>query len=147
MFPVGRSATKTSRASLVSPGTSRDENDSKATELPSALMAGPKLGLSVGRPPPPTLTRRVAPATRSWTNTSPVALASSGTRLSASDSKATSRPSPLIDGAPLGPSPGVPWGPTLASTVVWATRSRTKTSSSPLPSPGVRFDAADVKAT
>ena len=95
-------------------------------------MAGAKLGLSVGWPFPPTLSRRVAPATTSWTKTSPVPLASLGTRLSASDSKATSRPSPLIDGATLGPSPGVPWGPTLASTVVWATRSRTNTSSSPL---------------
>ena len=85
--------------------------------------------------------------TRSWTNTSPVPLVSLGTSESASDSNATSRPSPLIEGATLGPSPGVPWGPTLASTVVCATRSRTKMSSSPLVSSGVRFDADEVKAT
>jgi hypothetical protein len=81
------------------------------------------------------------------TNTSPVPLVSLGTSELASDSKATSRPSPLIDGATLGPLPMVPWGPTLASTVVCATLSRTKMSSSLLVSPRVRFDAADVKAT
>ena len=80
-------------------------------------MAGPKLGLSVCTPRPPTLISRVTSATRSRTKTSPVWFSSWATSESASDSKATSRPSALIVGATLGPSPIVPWGPTLTSTV------------------------------
>ena len=131
----------------MSSGTSLEENDSKATEEPSALRAGPKLGLSVCTPRPPTLTSRVTSATRSRTKTSPVWFSSWATSESASDSKATTRPSALMVGATLGQSPGTPWGPTLTSTVAPSSRSRTKMSSSSLESPAVRFDAADVKAT
>src|SRR5687768_13123634 len=51
------------------------------------------------------------------------------------------RPSPEIDGAPLGPEPP------LTRVVVPVRRSRTKTSEAPFVSPGTSVDASEAKAT
>ena len=157
-MPVWRSRTKTSLASLVSPGTRLVASDAKATKRPSAEIAGPELSaialdaaradadplgrarlavadedvahaVGVARhqvgggraegdeapvrrdrradscrplpwaPPELTLTRRVVPVWRSRTNTSVPSLVSPGTRLVASDMKATKRPSAEIAGS------------------------------------------------
>src|SRR3954447_1251686 len=77
-------------------------------------MAAPKLPYEppfAWAPWAPTLTRLVVPVLRSRTKTSVRRLVSSGTRLVASDSKATKRPDAEIAGPKL---PGLSWGPPLA---------------------------------
>src|SRR4051812_49104893 len=68
-------------------------------------------------------------------------------RLVARDSNTTYRPSPEIDGLPLGPLASAPVELTLTRVVTPVRRSRTKTSGTPLLSPRTRFGAVDAKAT
>src|SRR5262245_48154365 len=74
-----------------------------------------------------------------------------GTRLSASDWKATLEQSPETLGKELAPSAGSPPKPMLASNVVPAVvpacSPRTNTSVLPFVSLGTRFDASELKAT
>src|SRR4051812_2589935 len=90
-----------SGAEFVSPATRFVAADSKATNRPSALIAGRLLGRSDCTDEGPTLTRVVAPIVRSRTKTSERWLVSPGIRLVASDPKATNRPSAEIAGLAL----------------------------------------------
>lgn len=83
---------------------------------------------------------------RSWTNTSRRPLVSPGTRLLASDQKATKRPSAEIRGAPLSSLPGLFPESTLTRLVTPAATSRTRTSPTPGRPPGTRLVAPDAKA-
>src|SRR5205814_1751554 len=93
-----RSWTNTSMRLLLSPTTRSVAAELKATKLPSALIAGPYRLPFVSVLEESTLTRSVVPVCRSWTNTSMEPLVSPGTRLAASEAKATKRPSALIAG-------------------------------------------------
>ncbi|WP_088286768.1 hypothetical protein [Kineosporia sp. A_224] len=73
-------------------------SERKATRWPSALTVASPDSASACAPAPDTLTRVVVPATTSRRNTSHVPFVSPGTRSDASDSKATYRPSALIEG-------------------------------------------------
>ena len=105
------SRTKISRRPFVSPATKLVASDSKATKRPSGLIDGAPLSLLASPPAVSTETRTVlgvhpaAPAQVSRTKTSKTALVSPATRLMASDSKATKRPSALIEGLPLPVTP------------------------------------------
>src|SRR5439155_233563 len=136
-----------SLAQLVSPATRLGEAEQKATKRPSALTAGAPLPQLPWVPALSTLTRSVMPVCRSWTKTSAYPLVASATRLVAYDSKATKRPSALIEGLPLEPLPSVPALLTLTRSVVPVHRSRTNTSCHPLVSPGTRWVAREEKAT
>ena len=144
--------------------------------LTAGCTEKPKLSL-LWAPPLRTLTRQVAmapgssnmpspSASRSWTKISAVLLVSPGTRSEAQDSKATKRPSALIEGLSLSGARAPPigaeaWPPSLR-TLTWTiftkpgssytpspsvSRSRTKISRAPLVSFGTRFVASDAKAT
>src|SRR5690606_34468890 len=91
--PVWRSWRKTSVAAFESLGTRLVESDWKATNRPSAEIAGLDEGRFPSVPLESTETRVVTPVWRSWTNTSQVPLVSPGTRFDAKDPKATYRPS------------------------------------------------------
>src|SRR5688500_18826432 len=118
-----------------------------ATYRPSPLIDGAPLA----RLPWPRalvrLTRSVWRVARSWTNTSDRPLVSPDTRFLAADSKATYRPSALIDGAKLAASPDAPAEDTLTRWVVPATRSWTNTSGTWLKSPATRLAASLANAT
>ncbi len=92
------------------------------------------------------LTQFVVPATRSRTYTSPLEDAGTpGARPLAVLEKATRRPSGVMTASAmieLGPN-----APVLTKVVVWAIKSRTKTSRVALVSPATRFVAALMKAT
>ena len=125
VVPVCRSWTNTSEVPLVSPGTRLVDLELKATKRPLALIKGLSLSEFPWFPAPSTLMRSVIPVCRSWTNTSDRPLVSPGTRLVARESKATKRPSALIDGGGVGPSGGgpicsFPALSTLTRSVVWA---------------------------
>ena len=146
---------------LVSPATRLEASESKATKRPSPLMAGRALLKFPWLPTLSTLTLVVATApgsskipsasvSRSRTNTSRKPLLSPGTRLEATDSKATKRPSALMAAAPKSPLKLLPCVPalstlTLSVSPVW--RSWTKTSKTPLVSPATRLVAVEAKAT
>ncbi len=85
---------------------------------PFVLIFAPELRLLVCTPPAPTLMRVVSPDTRSRRKTSVAKLVSPETRLVASESKATSRPSPLSVGTRLFPLPWAPELETLTRVVV-----------------------------
>ena len=94
--PVRRSCRKTSCAPLVSPRTRLEAGESKAMNRPSADIVVSPLLPSAWAPLEETLTRVVTPATRSRTKASEphqgqsgVPLVSPGTRLLASEVKAT----------------------------------------------------------
>ena len=75
---------------------------------------------------------------------------SPGTRLLASEMKATKRPSALSAGGPRNHASRFPCMPSLATltrSVIPVCRSRTNTSSALLLSPGTRLEADDLKAT
>lgn len=108
-------------------------------------------------PPVATLSRVVVPVTRSRTNrscpqgsipsTKTQPLVSPITKLLACEMKATTRPSVLI---PTGKLPLLVWALLelrLTRVVTPVTRSRTKTSLSPLVSPTTRLLAFESKAT
>src|SRR5947209_8634545 len=148
-----------SGAEFVSPATRLSAADWKATRRPSAEMTGWAVGRSastgrgdvavIGRKAGggPRLTRVVAPRRRSRTKMSVRRLVSAGTRLVASEAKATKRPSAEIDGAAPPRSAWAPPTPTLTRSIVPVTRSKTKASVAPLVSPGTRLAAALAKAT
>src|SRR2546423_4087858 len=151
-----------SGAELVSFSTRLVAADWKATKRPSALIAGRVPGRSAwtagpGRFRPsfssnengvgPRLTRVVVPSRRSRTKTSVWWFVSAGTRLVASELKATKRPSPETDGASLFPLPWSPVWPTLTRSVVLPWRSDRKTSWAVLLSPGATPDASLEKVT
>src|SRR5919107_2507025 len=119
----------------------------KATVEPAPERKGKKLPGSPGRPRGPTDTRRVVPRRRSRTNTSFIPLVSRRTRFVAAEVKATYRPFAEIVGSTLPLSPCRPFAPTETRCTRPDRRSRTKTSSAPLVSPGTRLDASDTKAT
>src|SRR5829696_7579311 len=96
--PVRRSRTKTSEVLLVSFATRSEARDWKATKRPSDLMEGNPLSRFPCLPELLTLTRSVAPVCRSCTKASMKPLVSLATKFEASDSKATKRPSELIEG-------------------------------------------------
>src|SRR5438874_272478 len=95
---AGLSKPYMSLAQLVSPATRLGEAEQKATKRPSALIEGAALPQLPWLPALSTLTRSVVRVWRSWTNTSVVLLVSPGTRLVASEAKATKRPSALTTG-------------------------------------------------
>ena len=74
-------------------------------------------------------------------------LVSPGTRSVASDSKATNRPSALIEGHQEWPAAGIPAASALTSSVAPLCLSRTKMSQELLASSGTRSGANDMKAT
>jgi hypothetical protein len=86
-------------------------------------------------------------------NTSDVPFVSPLTRLVASESKTTKRPSALIDGPaipltmPLSASLWRPALDTLTRSVVPSVRSRTKMSAFPFVSPGTRLSENEANAT
>src|SRR6266545_3841551 len=117
VWPVWRSWTKASTSGLVSPGTRLVAPETNATNRPVALIAGRALPSLAWVPSEARLTRVVSPAWRSRTKTSPKAFVSSGTRLAAEVSKATKRPSALVEGLALGKSACVPSEATLTRVV------------------------------
>src|SRR5690606_34511413 len=133
--------TNTSKVSLVSPGTRVEARDWNATKRPSALMRPSQLVACTCAPSLATDTRSTCLASRSNTNTSGWRFVSPGTRLVARDSNTTNRPSGLMVGAWLVPSACAPLLETDTRSVVPVARSRTKTSTRPLVSPGTRFVA------
>ena len=72
---------------------------------------------------------------------------SPGTKLEAFDKNATKRPSALTTGCWLVLLPIVPDDDELTSVVVLLTRSRSKTSGTPLVSPETRLEAYDANTT
>jgi hypothetical protein len=77
VLPVRRSWTKTSSAPFVSPGTRFAASEEKATNRPSAEIAGLPLGPSACLPAGPTLTRSVPPPAQA--GAAPAAAATSAT--------------------------------------------------------------------
>lgn len=141
----------------LSPVTKLVADEANATHWPSALMSGWELGPSACAPPLATLTRVVAvppgssktplpSVSRSWTKTSSALLVSPATRLDAAETNAMWRPLALIDGWRLAPLASVPEEDTLTRTTSAVTRSRTKTSSTPLPSPATKVLAPETNA-
>src|SRR5439155_101270 len=114
---VSRSWTNTSVTPLVSTGTRLVASLEKATKRPSAETAGAKnpakLSSFACAPVEDTLTRLVAPVTRSWTKMSTAPLVSRPTRLVASLAKATKRPSAEMAGVKLVPFTSAPAEETL----------------------------------
>src|SRR6476660_2244852 len=121
--------------------------DWKATKRASALIDGVRLEPAPSSFVLSTLTRLVVTPVRSRTNTSVPPLRSWATRLSAGESKATTRPSALIDGDPLPDFASAPEPWTLTRVIVLFVRSRRKTSEPPLVSLGTRFTDVDLNAT
>jgi hypothetical protein len=113
-------------------------------------MEAERLVLLAWVPSEATLARVTAPVCRSWTKTSNAPFVSPRTRLLATDSNATKRPSALIAGDSLPPSAWVPSEATLTRVVVPLCRSWTKMSEQAkgqgLVSPGTRLEAVDQKA-
>ena len=148
--PVSRSCTKTSEAPLVSFGTRFDAADWNVTVRPSPLIHMPWCWVSPFPWPPSLarLTRIVRASWRSRTKPSMRPFVSPGTRSEAEESNVTNRPSALSETSPIeAPFAAPPVADALTSSVVPAHRSRTKTSSSPLVSPGTRLGASERKAT
>ena len=140
--PVANSWTKTSVVLFVSPVTNSLAADWKTTNFPSALICGEVLSAVASVPVELTLTRTVVSRSRSWTKMSCTPFVSSDTRFVASDSKATYRPSPLIEASPLPPLASTPRESTLTRSIAPVRRSRTKMSHAVLVSPGTRFAAS-----
>ena len=99
---------------FVSPGTRLSASDVNATYRPFALIAGLKLNPFACDPSVATETRTTlgtqpegAPRQVSRRNTSVKLFVSLGTRVEASEEKATKRPSPLIETTSLPTSPSV----------------------------------------
>jgi hypothetical protein len=105
---------------LASPATRSLALETKATNLPSALMAGDRLGPLESPPPVSRLTRVVVLATMSRTKMSWVALPSPLTRSEAADWKAMNRPLPLTAGLTLESLPPDPVLSTLTSVLAVA---------------------------
>src|SRR5579884_3565931 len=135
-----------SGAEFVSPGTRLSAADWKATNRPSPLIDGEALGWS-DWPPEPTLTRTVVARCRSRTKTSVRWFVSPGTRLVASEAKATNRPSADSAGVTLARLPWTPLVSTLTRSVAPVVRSKVKTSVASLVSPGTSAVAPLAKAT
>src|SRR5262245_52531828 len=93
---------------------------SNTTKRASAEMRGLLLGRVFCSPDVRTLTRSIAPESRSFTKTSATALVSPGTRFVAVDQNATKRPSPLICGWLLEPAAAVPSLAALTRVTCWA---------------------------
>ena len=89
----------------------------------------------------------MTPVWRSKTKASRWPFVSPSTRFVAADVNATRRPSPLIEGESLPPFAFAPASPTLTRVVVFAWRSRTKTSLTSFESPATRFVADEENAT
>jgi hypothetical protein len=136
---------------LVSLGTRLVAEETKPTQFPSPLMADPVDAPFAWLPALSTLSRVVWPVARSCTNTSRTPLVSTGTRFDANDSNATFRPSALIAGPSkallLLPSPWLPELSTLTRVMALVVVSTTKTSPTPLVSPGTRSVPAASNAT
>jgi hypothetical protein len=139
---------KTSKLSLVSPPTRLDANEVNAVLAPSELIADRTLNEFACMLAAPMLSRLVVPFCRSRTKTSCWSFVSPLTRLPATESKVTYRPSPLIDGVVL---EALPWSAVpfarLTRAVVPVCRSWTKTSEALFVSPLTRFEAAESKET
>src|SRR5581483_896935 len=121
--------------------------ESHATHCPLGLMAGCWEGSGDCPAPGFSDSRRVWLLSRSRTKTSISLLVSPGTRLEASDSKTTNRPSALMAGQRLAPLACAPPSPTDTRSVVPLCRLRMKLSGALLVSPGTRFDESEEKAT
>ena len=121
--------------------------ESKAAHRPLGLIDGCCDGNGDWPAPGFSLNRRVSFFSRSRTKTSISPLVSPGTRLLASDSNTTKRPSPLMAGKRLAPLACPPSLATLTRSVAPLLRLRTKMSLAELVSPGTRFDESDAKAT
>src|SRR5207237_7010869 len=87
-------------------------NESKATNRSLAASEGKKLSPLPSIPAESTDTRAVCPVVRSRTKMSLTPLVSPGTRLVASEAKATNWPSAEIEGEELEPLPWMPAEPT-----------------------------------
>src|SRR6185369_15737340 len=90
---------------------------SKTTKRPSAESDGFPERLSASTPADDTLTRTIAPVTRSWTKMSVESFVSPGTRSSAPVSNATQRPSAESAGNIAYPSDSAPLASTLARAI------------------------------
>ena len=124
------SKTKMSSHPFVSSGTRSSAYEEKATYRPSALMLGlPALPFPC-ESSQPMLTRSRASPSRSYTNTSLLAFVSPATKFDAYDSKATYRPSALMDETKLSPLPTAPSGARLMHSMWAVCRSHRKMSSS-----------------
>src|SRR5947208_4873223 len=135
---------------FVSSGTRLVAVLTKATTLPSAEIAGKSFLSFAWAPAESTLTRSVVAVSRSRTNTSATPLVSPGTRLVASLSKATNRPSPERAGqncSMLAAFACAPVESTLTRSVIPVIRSLTKTSKAWFVSPTTRSSASLAKAT
>ena len=119
----------------------------KATKRPSAEIEGSKLlavALDAARPDAHPPGRARLPVAHEHVRTP---LVSPGTRLLATEEKATKRPSAEIEGMKLALSPWTPPGPTLTrGSCPSGGRARTRRSA-PLVSPGTRLLAYEEKAT
>src|SRR5438552_10226937 len=135
---------------FVSSGTRLVAVLTKATTLPSAEIAGKSLLSFAWAPAESTLTSSVVAVSRSWTNTSATPLVSPGTRLVASLSKATNRPSLERAGqncSMLAAFACAPVESTLTRSVIPVIRSLTKTSKAWFVSPTTKSSASLAKAT
>jgi len=116
--PVCRFLTKMSIVPLVSPATRLLAKLSKATKRPSAERAGLALKPLPSTPPLSVDTRCISPVCKSLTKMSKVLFVSPATRLLASLSKATKRPSAERTGWGLPPLPCTPSVRVEASSIV-----------------------------
>src|SRR5204863_3677806 len=128
-------------------GTRLVAKEAKATLDPSALMLGGAAELFSSVPSEATLTIWVVPATRSRTKTSRTWFVSPATRLDASETNATDRPSAEMDAPKLDPFPEPPPRDTVTSEVSPVARSRTKTSRRWFLSFPTRLPAEESNAT
>jgi len=145
--PACRARTNTSATPLVSPATSPSASEVNDTHVPSPLIAGLADAPLPSVPELLTLTRVVTPDCRSRRKTSLTPLVSPATRLVATDSNTTYRPSELMAGQPQSPSASAPAVLTLARTVSPVWQSWTKISRLASVSPVTRLVARDSKAT
>jgi hypothetical protein len=136
--PCQRSLTKTSVSPLSSLPTRLEAIETNATNRPLQDTVGSVLRAFPCLPREDRLIRVVFPLIRSCRKTSSTPFVSPGTRLRASDWKATNRPFPEIAACVVAASPSSPVVERLTREIVCAWTSRRKTSSTPLPSPSTK---------
>src|SRR5262245_2139904 len=143
-----------SECEFVSPGTRFEAKLEKTIQRPSGEIRGLSQVLSATLPLASLLMSWVRPVERSRRSNCTNVLVIPGTRLVASLTNATNRPSSETDGdefennvEPLPPSPVAPEGSTLTHSVVFVFRSNRNTSAYPFPSVDTRLLAALEKAT
>ena len=124
-----------------------DASESKPTAVPSGESSAFVLDPFVPPPVDACDASATVPEPMFTMNTSGRPLLSPVTRFVASDSKVSHAPSHGMFGLRLSPLPCVPVGLVDMRRIVFAARSATKTSFTPLVSPGTRLFALDSKNT